>query len=907
MPHSKRTLGGALGGILGLVGLSAVAGLLVTATVTPAIALSSYTASGAMTMFENIPADLEVDQPMLPTTIYAKNDDGKNVELATFYDQNRIPLEYDELPQTIIDAVLSSEDPRFYDHGGVDLIGTSRALLSNAAGGATQGASTISQQFVKNVLVQRCEAGTSEDLPDDFAELDRKEQDAAINDCYQLQTDSEGTDGYQRKLQEMRYAIAIEKQYTKEEILLGYLNIANFGGQTYGIEAAAERYFGKSVDELHMGEAATLAGIVQNPNQLRLDMPEGTMEVGGEVVNTKESGYAKTEQRRNYVLGRMLEDGKITQAQHDKYSEATVKPHVTERNQGCQEAGDTAYFCEYVRQTILKDEAFGETANDRAQTLSRGGLEVYTTLNPRIQDAAEDSMNANTQASYDGENYGGAIVTLDPKTGDVLAMAQNTEYSQRPGHETGDGYTSLVYAAGSDRGNSGGFNVGSTYKLFTLVEWLQQGRSVNERIDGTDRDFVVPICTGEIDDNGKFTSRDEFLNEPYNPGNFNNQRGYVGTAMQYTAQSLNTGYMAMAEQLNVCDINETAATMGVTRGNGEAVTTQNVAPDVIGSKDISPIDIASAFATVANKGILCDQRAIRKVVGPDGAEMALPEHECKKVISPEVAATAAYALEGVMNGGTGAQGNTYDGTPLIGKTGTHEALQTWMVESSTNATTAAWFGNASGKGDIFGWGLQNIRYALARDTQAAANAELGGGSFPGPDDELTKVVMKDVPNIHGMSLDEAAKALEDAGFNSRVGDYTTGTAPEGTAERTDPSGSAPRGSLLVIRPSDGSGVAVPSVQGMSLSEARGTIQSAGLNASVGSCKKDEDLNDERATGSDPGAGATVAPGSSVSISYSAPSCGGDDDDDDDKKDKKSDKDDKKKSNNGIGGNDDDDD
>ena len=224
MPHSKRTLGGVVGGILGLVGLSAVAGLLVTATVTPAIALSGYTASGAMTMFENIPADLEVDQPMLPTTIYVENDKGKNVELATFYDQNRIPLEYEDLPQVVIDAVLSSEDPRFYDHGGVDLIGTSRALLQNAGGGSTQGASTITQQFVKNVLVQRCEAGTSEDLPDDFDSLASEDQQAAIIDCYNEQTDSSGTEGYQRKLQEMRFAIAIEKKYTKEQILLGYLN-----------------------------------------------------------------------------------------------------------------------------------------------------------------------------------------------------------------------------------------------------------------------------------------------------------------------------------------------------------------------------------------------------------------------------------------------------------------------------------------------------------------------------------------------------------------------------------------------------------------------------------------------------------------------------------------------------------
>lgn len=849
-----------VGGILGLVGLSAVAGLLATAAVTPAIALSGYTASGAITMFENLPSNLEVDQPMLPTTLYAEGDDGKNRELATFYDQNRIPLKYDEVPQIIYDAVLSSEDPRFYDHGGVDLIGTSRALLSNAAGGSTQGASTISQQYVKNVQIQECEWDA--------------EDEEALRECYTEATDSSGTEGYQRKLLEMRLAISMEKRYTKEEILIGYLNIANFGGQTYGIEAAAKRYFGKSVKNLNLGQAAVLAGIVQNPNLLRIDMPQGTRtNSDDEAINGEDDGYAYTKSRQRYVLNRMLDDGKITQAEHDKYYDVDIKPNITSSTQGCLKAGSAAYFCEYVTSVILGDKAFGETAEDRRETLRRGGLKVYTTLNPDIQKAAVDTMEANAPMAIDGMNFGAGIVSVDPRNGDVLAIAQNTKYTQSAERAKTPGYTGLVYASDRARGGAIGFSAGSTYKLFTLIDWLENDRSVNESLSGVRRDFSGFMCDGSP------------MGVTYNPGNFGGTNGYTGTPMTFTKNSLNSGFIAMAEQLDICEINRVADRMGVTYGDDTPVTENNNPADVLGGKNIAPIDLASAFGTVANGGVLCDQRAIKKVVNSEGEKVGLPDTTCDKVLEPEVAATATYALQGVMDGGgTGAMGNPGDGTPLIGKTGTHEDLQTMLVESSTRAATAVWVGNASGDGSIFGHGLQNIRYTLARDTQAAANATLGSDPFPDPDSELTRVIMADLPNVAGKSVDEAKSILEEAGFSVGVGDTVAGNQPEGTIQRQDPgAGSAPAGSRVTIYPSNGSGVEVPDVSGKSLEKARGDIQSAGLSAATGSCSKSKGAGDGEASGTSPEAGSVVSEGTTVTIDYKAKSCGGDDDDD--KKDK----------------------
>jgi len=242
MPDKNRTATGVLGGIAGLVGLSAVAGLLVTATVTPAIAVSGAAASSAITMFDNMPSYLEIDDLMQQSEIYAKQSDGSDVLLARFYDQNRLPVTWEQINPVMYDAILSSEDPRYYEHGGVDLIGTTRALISNAQGGQTQGGSSISQQYVKNVLVQKCEkeAPTQEEL---LA-------------CWDEATQSSGVEGYQRKLQEMRYAIALEQRYSKNDVLLGYLNIANFGGTTYGIGAAAQYYFSVNAADLTLSQAA---------------------------------------------------------------------------------------------------------------------------------------------------------------------------------------------------------------------------------------------------------------------------------------------------------------------------------------------------------------------------------------------------------------------------------------------------------------------------------------------------------------------------------------------------------------------------------------------------------------------------------------------------------------------------
>lgn len=855
MPQKNRTATGVLGGLLGLVGLSVVAGLLVTATVTPALAVAGATGSQALDLFEKLPSYLKIDAPMEPGTVYGVGEDGKPVKLASFFDQNRTQVSFDEINPVMYDAILSSEDKDFYEHGGVNLGATVKAMIDNLRGSSSRGASTVSQQYVKNVLVQQCEQGV---LPGEEDYSDK------IAQCWLDATNATGSDGIERKLQEMRYAIQIEKDYSKNEILLGYLNIASFGGTVYGIEAAANYYFSTTASKLTIAQSATLAGIVQNPNRYRIDLEGGTgTDKDGNAVNSKEDGYALTLQRRDYVLNRMLIDGKITQEQFDKADASPIKPKITQPSQGCAAANNNAYFCQYVKSVILSDPAFGDSPQERTKALYRDGLDIYTTLDMRVQNPAITAMRDRVPTNYDSQYFGGAGVTIQPSTGRILAMTQNTTFRET---QTDDqSYTSLVFASDAARGGSGGFPVGSAYKIFTLLDWLETGHSVNEGLNG--RNQTLTMTAGC---NGSTTQFD--TNEV---GNFGRVSGYFGTPMSFTRDSLNSGYFAMASQLDICDINKVADRLGVNLGNGGKVTDENYAYNVLGDKYISPLDMAGAYATVANKGVYCEPKAIDKVLNKKGEELPIPKTSCSEVISPEVAATAAYALQGVMaQGGTGSLANTWDGTPLIGKTGSHNVSSTMMIESSTNATTAVYIGRWKGDASIWGqWyngmELQNIRYAVARDMQAAANSFFGGEQFPAPDQNLTRRVLVDLPSVVGQSVDEATSTLQRAGFGVNVGDAVDSDLDKGLVAEQDPgAGQVSSGTTVTISPSNGKpkDKDIPDVVGSTFDDAKKSITDAGFSVDAKNCKD----GDDKVAAQNPGSGSAKA-GSKVTLI-----CGGGD-------------------------------
>ena len=648
MPQTKRTLTGVLSGLAGLVGLSVVAGVLVTATVTPVFAVTGAAATQSIDLFENLPSNLTVDRPMQPTTIYANDANGQPQVMARFFDQNRIPVTFNQVAPVLYDALLSSEDKNFYSHGGVDLVGTLKAAVGNVSGSSTKGGSSISQQYVKNVLLQECEQGVP---------LADPKRDQKLNQCWLDAASTVGSKGIARKLQEIRYATAIEKKYSKNDILIGYLNLANFGGTTYGIEAAANRYFGVSAANLSIAQAATLAGMVQNPNAFRIDEPGGTYDCdkdGNNCENSAKDGYHDTLVRRNYVLYRMEANGKITKADYKAAKAEPITPNIQTPTQGCAAAGGNAYFCQYVYETLRNDTSLNSVLGapkDRQDKLLRGGLNVYTSLSAPLQGAVVQAMTDNTTPTIPGMAFGAAATNIEASTGRILGMAQNTTFSEETSDVATTGKTSLVYAADSEHGAASGFAVGSTYKVFTLIDWLEKGHSLRETVDGNLKRQTMRCGTQTI----PMTS---------DVRNFQNARGYVGTPMQFTAASLNSGFLAMAAKLDLCDINDVAARMGVHTGDMKPVNSrettyypgtdtvdlQGPQPfDVLGSKNIAPLDMASVYATIGNGGKRCDPHAIDKITGPDGSDLKLPPTTCTQVIQPDIAASAAYALQGVMN------------------------------------------------------------------------------------------------------------------------------------------------------------------------------------------------------------------------------------------------------------------
>ncbi len=849
-----------LGGFVGVLGLSAIAGILVTATVTPAIAVSGYAASSALDTFDNMPSFLQIDPLMLPTEIYRKDSAGNDVLMAQFYDQNRIPVTWDQVNPVMFDAIIASEDKKFYTHGGVDLVGTVSALVGNAASGSNRGGSSITQQYVKNVLQQNCESEAT--------------NDEQVKACFTSTTVATGSAGYQRKLQEMRYAIQLEKQSSKDEILLGYLNITNFGGTVYGIGAAAQRYFSTDAASLTIAQAATIAGMVQEPNTYRLDRPEGsTTNSAGEAVNGEADGYKLTLDRRNYVLGRMLDDGKISQAEYDEAKATPITPAITTRDQGCKIASGAEFFCEYVVSIIKTDPSFGDTAEARAANLRRGGMKIYTTLNADLQQTALDAISI-VPASRPDIDLGASGVQVEVGTGRILSMVQNRPYSAL-GDDSGT-VTPVNYNVREANGG-GGHSAGSTYKVFSLINWLEQGHSVNEAINGRVGVKKVINCDGQIQTVTTANGRDDAV------GNFENNSGYTGTIYNFTRDSLNSGFIAMAEKISVCTTNQVAMKLGVMRSDGTpldqvppgSLNSPNQAYNVLGDAAVAPLDMAAAYASIAANGILCRPKSIDMALDMNGNDIT-PQTSCERVMSEGVAATAAYTLVGVMSG-TGSGARIGDGTPVFGKTGIHEYEQTWMDGASTKVATVVWVGNVKGhaKLDQFrnsGYQLSRIRNGIWPKMQGAANAIYGGDAFPAPDPNLTKQVLTTLPSVIGMPVDQAQQTLQAAGFDVTVGDAVDGAEAAGTVTRQEPgAGRVAAGTMVTIYPSNGQGVAVPGVSGTPL-EAQAALRGAGFGNITLQCTEQDSATSPTVTGTNPAAGTVVSRSAPITITYQAKKC-----------------------------------
>ncbi|GAA1838261.1 transglycosylase domain-containing protein [Agromyces salentinus] len=855
-------------GVLAFVGMSALAGVLVTAAVTPALAVTGLAANNSITMFENLPGFLDIDELAQKSTIYAIQPDGSPAAITSFYDDDREEVEFDYISQYLKDAAVAGEDPRFYEHGGIDIKGTLSAVANEfIPGGATRGGSSITQQYVKNVLINNGmnEAKTEE------------EKKAAYEDATATTPE--------RKLKEMRYAISIDKKYPKDEILKGYLNIAAFGGQVYGVQSAAQYYFGTNAKDLTLPQAASLIAIVNWPEKFRLDYPESETNGANTVVDGENVPYADNKSRRDYILKEMLDEKKITKEDYDAAVATPVQPAIHEPTTGCQASPYYAYFCDYVTWEIKDkmDDPATPDVNEGAEKLSRGGLNIYTTIDMQMQDVATQALRENVPSSIPEMDLGGSVVSVEVGTGRILAMVQNTDYNVDP-EVTGDNYSAVNYNAGIDYGGSSGFQPGSTFKTFTLAEWLKEGHSLNESMNATKRSnwgTFNDSCNGPVDAGG------------WDPGNDEGGNGGFWTALFNTINSENTGFVAMAKQLDLCGIKNTAtALMSAGRADGKPLG-EGINSDgdpipfgpsaVLGTEEIAPLSMATAFAAYAGGGVSCTPIAIDRIEDAEGNPVEAPKSTCTQAITADVAAGMTYALNKVMTQGTGTSSlykmDTSD-TPMIGKTGTtDENVATWMSGASSKVATVVGVYNSTGQVDlrqtyINGEQAAVLRHNIWPRVMDFANMKYGGDPFPEPKGEFLNAPQANVPSVLGLAPDAAKQALEAAGFGVALDGEVDSAQPKGTIGEQSATGTAARGSLIMLKVSRGNLGAVPNVVGQQADAAEAALKEAGFKVK----RQDEATTDPTKAGTvlsqNPGSDAAVRAGDTITISVGKLEAGG---------------------------------
>ena len=785
MPNPARARGRkvnavqALALLLSFVLVAAVGGVLAAGLVLPGAAVANGIADMTTDAFDELPTELKEGALPQKSSILAAD----GTLLATFYNQNRVVVPLKDVAQSLQDAVIATEDKRFYEHAGIDPAGMMRAAVKNLTTTSQEGASTLTQQYVKNVLIEAAE---------------NKPTEAERQEALKEAKGAKGTEGMARKLREAKLAISLEKTYSKKEILEKYLNIAQFGISVYGVEAAAQFYFSKHAKDLNYIESATIAGVTRSP---------------GDWDPTRDP--KASQDRRDTVLKLMEQQHYITAAEYQKGIATPLKKtlKISEPKLGCMSAGDairgSGFFCDYVTKVIRNNKEFGKTLNDRLARLYRGGLTIKTTLVPSEQRAADKQVKAGvpTKNKY---GLGSSIVVVEPGTGKITAMAQNRTYNNTDKQSKTE--TAVNWNTDNAYGAASGFATGSTFKPFTLLEWLREGHSLYESDDA--RKLVQPMsafnapCTGLAPGEYKF-------------GNSEGGSLRFMSVLDATKNSVNSAYIKMATEVNLCKVFSGAADLGVHLGSAKGGPVPVLPSNVIGSASVAPVSMAGAFAAFASGGIFCTPIAITSVTTASGDELPVPDADCHRAVEKRYASAINFALGHVWEGTARSVGKpTY---AAAGKTGTTSANEnTWFVGYTPERAAAVWVGypNASFKRVInvnlplagfvpYMYGSSVAAPTWKRTMDAIMKGKDDPGfEQPGNDEVYGKPVY--VPDVVGRAQGEAESILRNAGFQVSVDDKPVHSdKPAGTVAAQSPSGSAPQHSVITLTISDGSLVPPP--------------------------------------------------------------------------------------------------
>jgi membrane peptidoglycan carboxypeptidase len=623
-------------GVLGGLVASVLAGLLVAAMALPVVGAVGLAVKSKADEFLVLPAELETDPLAQRSEILAA--DGSHI--AWLYLENRVRVPLGDVPRHVQQALLAIEDDRFYEHNGVDVRGTLRAAVENVtAGGVRQGGSTLTQQYVKNALV---EAASTQ------AEQERAREPSV-----------------DRKLREARLALSLERQISKDEILQRYLNIAYFGNGVYGIATAAGFYFGKPVQELTVAEGALLVGLVQAPSR-------------HDPLERLSSALA----RRDTALRRMGELGWLTGPELVAALEEAPDLRPAPIGSGCEAPGvEVPFFCDYVRRALEtgpSGEALGRTREERQQRLLAGGLTIRTTLLPSHQAAGQQAVNEAVPPD-DPSGVAATFVAVQPGSGDVTAMAVNRTFSdaELPGH------TKLNLPLGGSSGMQGG----STFKPFVLATALEQGTPLNLTLNAPAEysSQVFRNCDGRTCDN------------PYVVRNAGDSNAGIHDLVSGTHGSVNTFYIQLAERTGVERPAALAESLGLRQfaGGSPEAPLHRGGSFVLGTNEVSPLAMSGAYAAFAARGLYCAPRPVTEILDARGQQIPVPDRQCTQVLAPEVADTLTSILRGTIDGPspsrTGARAAL--DRPAAGKTGsTNGSRAAWFAGYTPDLAASVWVG-----------------------------------------------------------------------------------------------------------------------------------------------------------------------------------------------------------------------
>ncbi|OUN48282.1 penicillin-binding protein [Collinsella sp. An7] len=646
-----------------------------------------------------------------PTTVL----DAQGNQIASFYAQNRKSITIDQVSPYVLDGTVATEDERFYEHNGVDLMGIMRAVVVQLTGGH-EGASTITQQLVRNTIL----------------------------------SDEQFDDTLERKVREAYLALKMEEIYSKEEILMMYLNSIYYGHGAYGIQAAAETYFSKNALDLTLAEAALLVGLPNSPSRYDPTVnPDLAL------------------QRRNTVLDRMLSNGKITQEEHDAAQAEELVLNVTENSSTGIEVYSQPYFVDYVRSLLSEEFDY--------DSIFSGGLTVYTTIDPTIQAAAESSVVEQLDRwNLDGLDAG--MTVLENGTGYIRAMVGGRDYyadNEHTNHATS------------------GRQVGSSFKAFTLATALKQGMNPEIRIN----------C-------GSPMYFDYGADEPYKVQNYGNQSYGTITLARATEYSSNTGYVQVANAVGVQNVIDTCRDLGIT---AEMDATPSL---TLGTPSISTLDMAEAYSTFATGGYHREAVAITKIENRDGEVIYEHQDAPEQVLDTSVTQALTEVLEGVISnsGATGTAARLSVDQPIAGKTGTStNTCDLWFCGYTPQYTLAVWTGYTAGSIPIYVRGREalgsDFTLPMARNTLNTILEGVERAEFPTSD---TPIAYKDdsVWEAFGKSLSRGGGSSSSSSSSSS--EQSASTEEATTTEQPATSVTSPTSPTTPTSPSSPSAPSSPS-------------------------------------------------------------------------------------------------